>query len=153
MNIHRDPVIGNYFTEALMHAFHGKDPARFLADFYTSFTADLLADEGDAAPIVDRYHTPDVVQYADGVRIDRDRLIAHAQPVRRNHPEVRVEVHEAVAVEDRLAARYTMHAQMAEERISNEVYFFGTFAPDGRLRTAHMRTRTLSPDEAGEAGG
>src|SRR5690606_15763363 len=93
VNIHRDPVIGTYFTEALMHAFHGKNPARFLADFYTSFTADLLADEGDAAPIVDRYHTPDVVQYADGVRIDRDRLIAHAQPVRRNHPEVRVEVH------------------------------------------------------------
>ncbi|MGI5206747.1 nuclear transport factor 2 family protein [Spirillospora sp. CA-108201] len=124
------------------------EPGRFIADFYTSFTEDLLRGDDDPALIVDRYHTPDIVQLADGIRIDRDKLIAHTRPVRKNRPASRVEVHEAVADGDRLAARYTLHVRQRGKDLSIEVYFFGRFAPDGRMRQAHMSTRTTSADTA-----
>ncbi|GAA3469165.1 nuclear transport factor 2 family protein [Nonomuraea roseola] len=46
---------------------------------------------------MDRYYTPDMIQIADGIRIDRDRLIAHIRPVRKNLTHYRLEVHEALA--------------------------------------------------------
>ncbi|MFI2411949.1 nuclear transport factor 2 family protein [Streptomyces sp. NPDC018947] len=119
------------------------DPKQFIADFYTSFTEDLLQTDEDAALIVDRYHTPDIVEVADGHRMDRDKLIAHTRPVRKNRPTMRMEVHEAVADGDRLAARYTLHSSQRGKNLATEVYFFGRFAPDGRMRQAHMTTRTV----------
>lgn len=124
------------------------EPGRFIADFYTSFTEDLLRGDDDPALIVDRYHTPDIVQLADGIRIDRDKLIAHTRPVRKNRPASRVEVHEAVADGDHLAARYTLHVRQRGKDLSIEVYFFGRFAPDGRMSQAHMATRTTSANTA-----
>lgn len=124
------------------------EPGRFIADFYTSFTDDLLAGDEDAALIVDRYHTPDIVQLADGIRIDRDKLIAHTRPVRKNRPSSRMEVHEAIADGDRLAARYTLHVSQRGKDLSIEVYFFGRFAPDGRMRQAHLATRTVPAGDA-----
>ncbi|MEV0664464.1 nuclear transport factor 2 family protein [Actinomadura luteofluorescens] len=131
-----------------MRPLDATEPGRFIADFYTSFTEDLLRGDDDPALIVDRYHTPDIVQLADGIRIDRDKLIAHTRPVRKNRPTSRVEVHEAVADGDRLAARYTLHVRQRGKDLSIEVYFFGRFAPDGRMRQAHMTTRTIPADNA-----
>ncbi|GAA2301745.1 hypothetical protein GCM10010402_70810 [Actinomadura luteofluorescens] len=131
-----------------MRPLNETEPGRFIADFYTSFTGDLLRGDEDPALIVDRYHTPDIVQFADGIRIDRDKLIAHTRPVRKNRPTSRVEVHEAVADGDRLAARYTLHVRQRGKNLSIEVYFFGRFAPDGRMRQAHMATRTAPADAA-----
>lgn len=121
------------------------DPARFIADFYDSFTNELLNSDEDAETIVDRYHTPDVVQVADGHRIDRDKLVAHTRPVRKNRPEARLEVHEAMADGDGIAARYTLHVRDAKKTLAIEVHFFGRFTPDGRMRRAHLLTRTV-PD-------
>lgn len=119
------------------------DPRQFLAARFTSFTDDLLRDDEDPGAVVDRYHTPDIVQIADGHRIDRDKLVAHARPVRKNRPSVRIEVHEAVADGDRIAARYTLHVQDRKRTVAIEVHFFGQFAGDGRMRRANMLTRTL----------
>ncbi|MCD0442510.1 nuclear transport factor 2 family protein [Glycomyces sp. A-F 0318] len=119
------------------------DPAQFIADFYTAFNRDILDGDEAAALIVDRYHTPDIVQVADGNRIDRDKLIDHIRPVRKNRPSSRMEVHEAAADGDRLAARYTLHAAQRGKDLAIEVYFFGAFAPDGRMRSAHMLTRAV----------
>ncbi|WP_432135742.1 nuclear transport factor 2 family protein [Streptomyces sp. bgisy154] len=119
------------------------DPKRFIADFFTSFTEDLLRSDEDAALIVDRYHTPDIVEIADGHRMDRDKLVAHTRPVRKNRPTIRVEVHDAVAEADRIAARYTLHSSQRGKNLAVEVYFFGRFAPDGRMRQAHMATRIV----------
>ncbi|KES08540.1 hypothetical protein BU52_00405 [Streptomyces toyocaensis] len=130
----------------------GSDPERFLIDFYTSFTEDLLQTDEDAALIVDRYHTPDIVEIADGHRLDRDRLIAHTRPVRKNRPTLRMEVHDAVAEGDRLAARYTLHSSQRGKDLAIEVYFFGRFAPDGRMRQAHMTTRSVPVQGSGERG-
>ncbi|MEV4225345.1 nuclear transport factor 2 family protein [Nonomuraea sp. NPDC049725] len=119
------------------------DPAQFITDFYSSFHDDLVSTDEDAAVIVDRYHTPDVVQYADGNRMDRGKLIAHTRPVRKNRPTSRIEVHDALADGDRLAARYTLYVHNRGKDLAIEVHFFGRFAPDGRLREGNSFTRTV----------
>jgi hypothetical protein len=46
---------------------------------------------------------------------------------------------------DRLAARFTIHAEMRRGRtVSTEVYLFGEVAPDGRLRRTTQATRDVS---------
>lgn len=125
-----------------MPTFTGTDPAQFIANFFESFTADLVDTDEDAARIVDRFHTPDVVQIADGHRIDRDTLIAHARPVRKTRPRCRLDVHEAFGRNDRIAARYTMHIRQRGTDLAIEVCFFGQFTADGRMRSAHLLTRT-----------
>jgi len=127
-----------------MATFNGTDPKQFISNFFTSFTDELLSTEGDPALIVDRYHTPDIVQVADGHRMGRDKLIAHTRPVRKNRPNSRVEVHDAIANGDRIAARYTLHVQQRGKNLTIEVCFFGQFANDGRMRSSHMLTRTVS---------
>ncbi|WP_225993028.1 nuclear transport factor 2 family protein [Actinomadura rudentiformis] len=129
-----------------MRPLNDIDPKRFIADFFTSFTEDLLRDDEDPATIIDRYHTPDIVEIADGHRMDRDKLIAHTRPVRKNRPSSRMEVHEALANGDQIAARYTLHVQQRNKEFAIEVHFFGHFATDGRMRRAHILTRTLPAD-------
>ncbi|MEE6262225.1 nuclear transport factor 2 family protein [Plantactinospora sonchi] len=140
-----------------MRALDGTDPKQFITDFFTSFMSDLVRGEEDPTVVVDRYHTPDIVQIADGSRMDRAKLIAHVRPAQRHQPSARWEVHEAVADSDRIAARYTLHFQNSKREGSVEVYFFGQFAADGRMRRAHMLTRSV-PSKAprtadAEAGG
>ncbi|MEV4534380.1 nuclear transport factor 2 family protein [Asanoa sp. NPDC049518] len=120
----------------------GADPKRFVFDFFSSFGQAILHSDEDAAAIVDRFHTPDVVQVADGHRMDREKLIAHTRPIRKRRPSTRLEVHEAVAQADRIAARYTMHVEDRGRRFALDVHFFGRFAADGRMREAHMLTRS-----------
>ncbi|GAA1900149.1 nuclear transport factor 2 family protein [Asanoa iriomotensis] len=130
-----------------MRAFDGTDPKQFIFDFVTSFGREVMHSEDEAATVVDRYHTPDIVQVADGHEMDRAKLIAHCRPIRKRKPSSRLEVHDAVAEADRIAARYTMHVEDRGRRFAIDVHFFGRFAPDGRMREAHMLTRTL-PDAA-----
>ena len=115
----------------------------FVADFFDSFTREVVAG-GDAGEIVDRYYTPDVEQVADGVTLDRQRLIDHLRPVRRNLVAWEYDVHEAMRSGDRLAARFTIHAELRRGRkISTEVYLFGELSPDGRLRRTTQATRDV----------
>lgn len=131
-----------------MKAFDGTDPRQFIFDFVSSFGREVLHGEDEAAAIVDRYHTPDIVQVADGHRMDREKLIAHVRPIRKRRPSSRLEVHEAIAQADRIAARYTMHVEDRGRRFSLEVHFFGRFATDGRMREATMLTRTVPAETA-----
>ncbi|MBO8193442.1 nuclear transport factor 2 family protein [Streptomyces oryzae] len=126
-----------------MSPFDATDPQRFIADFLTGFHDELLSSDEDAEVIVDRYHTPDIVQIADGHRIDRAKLVAHTRPIRKRRPGLRVSVHEALTADDRLAARYTLHAKDPKRELDIEVCFFGRFTPDGRMRQAQMLTRTI----------
>ncbi|MFI6514165.1 nuclear transport factor 2 family protein [Spirillospora sp. NPDC050679] len=120
------------------------DPARFLTDFYLSFNREVIGSDADPGPAVDRFHTPDVVQVSDGLRFDREKIVAHVRPLRRNLAEVGVEVHEAVADGGRVAARLTFRARMRKGRtVETEVFMFAEFAPDGRMRRSHGTSRTL----------
>ncbi|WP_027761059.1 nuclear transport factor 2 family protein [Streptomyces sp. AA1529] len=130
-----------------MSPFGTTEPRRFIADFVTGFHAALVGGDGgdcgdeEAAAIVDRFHTPDVEQIADGHRMDRAKLVAHTRPTRKRRPKLEMTVHEALTAGDRLAARYTMQVRDGKREFAIEVCFFGRFAPDGRLRRARMLTR------------
>ena len=116
----------------------------FIADFFDSFTREVLSND-DAAAVVDKYYTRDVEQIADGVTLDRQRLIDHLRPVRKNLVAWEYDVHEAMRSGDRLAARFTVHAEMRQGRtISTEVYLFGELAPDGRIHRTTQATRNVS---------
>ncbi|MEU0600804.1 hypothetical protein ABZ484_21590 [Streptomyces sp. NPDC006393] len=47
---------------------------------------------------------------------------------------------------------YTLHCSRRGRDLAVEVYFFGRFAPDGRMRQAHMSTRMVAVDGADERG-
>ncbi|GGU17950.1 hypothetical protein GCM10010289_44500 [Streptomyces violascens] len=46
-------------------------------------------------------------------------------------------------------ARYTLRSSQRGKDLAIEVLFFGRFAPDGRMRQAHMATRTVPVDGSG----
>ena len=116
----------------------------FVADFFGSLTREVIAG-GDAAAIVDRYYTPDIEQIADGVTLDRQRLIDHLRPVRKNLVSCSYDVHEAIRTGDRVAARFTIRAELRRGRtITTEVYLFGELAPDGRMRRTTQATRDVT---------
>ena len=121
-----------------------RDPAGFIRDFFTDFTEAALTADADPGEVVDRFHNFDVLEVADGVTIDRDRLIAHLRPVRKNLEEYSFQVHEAVVQGERLAARFTIRGVMRGCPVDTEVAFFGQFAADGRLHRAHQVTRRAS---------
>ncbi len=118
-------------------------PEQFVADFFTSFTRDVLGDE-DVETVHDRYHTRGVVEIVDGNRLGRDRLIAHLRPMRRNLGNFSFDVHEAVRSGNRIAARFTIHGVLRGNAIDTEVALFGEFAEDGRLHRSHQLTRALA---------
>lgn len=126
--------------EPLDHA----NPKQFVLDFFTSFTEEVVRVDTDPGPVVDRYYTPDIVYFSDGIRLDRAKLVAHIRPVRRNLVDYRYEVHEAVASGDCLAARLTIHAQLRKgQTVATEVHLFGQLTSDGRFRRTHQLTRQL----------
>ncbi|GAA2488086.1 nuclear transport factor 2 family protein [Streptomyces gobitricini] len=119
-------------------------PEQFIADFFSSFTEQALRNDEDPGHVVDRYFTADIVQVSDGVRLDRDKLVAHIRPLRKNLVAYRFDVHEALMDGGRVAARLTVHGRMRKGReIATEVHLFGEFTPEGRMRLSHQLTRTL----------
>lgn len=128
-------------------------PAQDLVGYLTSYIQEMGFGEDDPGVVIDRYHTPDIEWHNDGICLDRDRLIAHARPARKNAIIGDVEVHDALVAGDRVAARYTVHATMRQgHRLSNEVYMFGELAAEGRLRRVYSTTRQV-PESGGADGG
>ncbi|QLY31315.1 nuclear transport factor 2 family protein [Nocardia huaxiensis] len=119
-------------------------PEQIVLDYFTEFTAAAIGEYDDPEPVFDRFHAPDIVQFSDGIRLDRDRLIAHLKSVRKNLVDYRFDVHEAIADGDRIAARLTIEGHMRKgDVITTEVHMFAEFTPDGRLRSSHGLTRTV----------
>jgi hypothetical protein len=125
----------------------GPTPGGDLVGYLKSYVEEMAFGEEDPASVVDRYHTPDVVWHTDGLRLDRDRLIAHARPVRRKASSCRLSVHETLTSGNRVAARYTLESVVRGQVIVNEVHMFGELAPDGRLRRIDQITRTPATEE------
>lgn len=117
-----------------------------VAAYLTQYPQEVTFGEEDAGTVFDRYHTPDFIMCNDGIRLDREKLLAHVRPARKRAKGVRVEVHETVSAADRVAARYTLTAEMASgNTITTEIYMFGHLSPDGRLRRVDQITRNASP--------
>jgi hypothetical protein len=112
--------------------------------FLTELPHELGLGEEDAAAVLDRYYVPEIEYWNDGIRLDRQRLIDHVKPARKNAASVRIEVHESVVGEDVAAARYTMRADMRNGKvITMDIYLFARYAPDGRVRRVDSITRTV----------
>jgi hypothetical protein len=125
-------------------------PGSDLEGYLRAYTMQMAFGDEDPAVVVDRYHVPDVEWFSGGLRLDRDRLIAHAAPVRKNAVACELDMHAVLVTDDRVAARYTMHATMRKNRsVHLQVYLFGRLADDGRLRQIHQLTRPV--DAAGES--
>jgi hypothetical protein len=123
-----------------------------LAAVMAALTEDIVNADDPPEAVIDRYFTSDVIQISDGSRFDRDELIAHVRPVRKNLVDFRYELHNSVSAGDRLAARYTLHGRMRNGRsIATEVYAFGERAADGRLHRIDQLTRELPADDSAQA--
>lgn len=134
-----------------MNPLHTKPPGQFIDDFFTTFTEAVVHGAEDASDLMARYCTRDVVQVADGIRLDWDRLVAHLRPMRKNLREFRFEVHEAYADGGRIAARFTIHAQMRKGGpVSTRVHMFAEFTSEGLMRRAEQLTRPVTPAEPAE---
>jgi SnoaL-like domain len=119
-------------------------PAEDLVHYLKRFPEEMGLGHDDPEAVLDRYCTPDFEHWNDGVCLDRERLIAHAQPARRNAKDLQIEVHDAFVAGDRVAARYTMRAMLRKGReLEIEICMIGHLAPDGRLRRIDQLTRTL----------
>jgi hypothetical protein len=119
-------------------------PGRDLVGYLTSYAQQVISDDQEPAAVMDRYHTPTFDLVNDGMRLDRDRLLAHAKTGRRNAVRVQVVVHDAMTDGDRVAARYTLTATMRKGAvIATEIYMFGHLAPDGRLHHVDQVTRSI----------
>jgi hypothetical protein len=117
-----------------------------VADYLVQYPREVAFGEEDAGAVFDRYHTPEFVMCNDGIQFDREKLLAHVRPARKRAKGVRVEVHETVSTADRVAARYTLTADMATGAIiATEIYMFGQRSADGRLRRVDQITRDVSP--------
>lgn len=92
--------------------------------------------------VFDRYHVPEFVITSDGLRMDRERLIAHAAPARKRVLGIEVELLDFLADQERVAARYVLTARMRKgEPIVTEIAMFGRLGGDGRLVRAEQLTR------------
>jgi hypothetical protein len=117
-----------------------------VAAYLSRYPQEVTFGEEDAGTVFDRYHTPDFVMCNDGIQLDREKLLAHVRPARKRAKGVRVEVHETMSTADRVAARYTLTAEMATgNTIATEIYMFGQLSADGRLRRVDQITRDVSP--------
>jgi hypothetical protein len=121
-----------------------KRAAMDLREYLTRYPHEVAFGDEDPQAVFDRYHTPDFVLCNDGIRLDRDRLLAHVRPARKRAASVHTEVHETLASGDRVAARYTLTAVMHRgQTITTEIYMFGELANDGRLQRLDQLTRTV----------
>jgi hypothetical protein len=128
-----------------MTVYRPSTPGADLTAYLTRYPRDLTFGDEDAAAVFDRYHTDDFVLSNDGLPLDRERLLAHVRPARRNAVQVHVEVHDALVSADRVAARYTLTAVLRQgHTVVTDIHMFGELAPDGRLRRADQLTRDIS---------
>ncbi|MEO3860076.1 nuclear transport factor 2 family protein [Acrocarpospora macrocephala] len=122
----------------------GSGVGRDLVGYLTGYPQEVAFGDEEAADVFDRYHVPAFEMFNDGVRLDRDQLIAHMRPARKNATSVHVDVHEALTTGDRVAASYTLTAVLRKGRtVTTEIYMFGHLAGDGRLRRVDQITRNV----------
>lgn len=113
---------------------------RLLVDY----TRDMALSDEEPTRIVDRTLTPDVVWVTDGSELTRDRLIAHAHPVRKNVTACDMRIDELLVDGHRFAARCllsTDHRKLGHVEI--ELLLVAEVAEDGRVRRIDQLGRTL----------
>jgi hypothetical protein len=104
----------------------------------------LCSGDEDPAAVVDRHYPSGIEQRSDGIVFDRQRLIDHARPLRRNTVSARFDVHEAFVTGDRIAARYMIRAEHRKlGAVTTEVCMLGELDESGRPRRIDQITRDV----------
>lgn len=115
------------------------------ADYLVELPFELLDEERDPGGVLDRYYEPDFQYLNDGVPLDRQRLVDHVKPARRNTVSCEIDVHEVLVDGHRAAARFTLHAVLRKgRRLSTQVHLFADYGQDGRIRQVHGITRDVT---------
>lgn len=113
-------------------------------DYLVRYNEDIACGDDEPATVFDRYHAPGFVLVNNGTVFERDALLAHARPTRRNVTSIRIDVHQALADHDEVAARYTMTASMRQGTTAVvDVHLFGCLVADGRLQRIDQITRDI----------
>ncbi|MEV8314027.1 nuclear transport factor 2 family protein [Streptomyces sp. NPDC059900] len=117
------------------------DPAAYLTDF-----ARLSSDGGTSLQdAYDSYHTPDAVQYINGEAMQRPAILQSLEASRKEGLAYRLDIHTSLSEAGRFAARYTMVPVEGRRGLGDlEVFSFGEFADDGRVRLLRSVMQTGS---------
>lgn len=119
------------------------DEADLIA-FLTRYPEQMAFGDEDPGDILDRWFAPGFVFRNDGMTLERQRLIDHVRPARRNARSIHVEVHSMMLSGSGIAAHYTLSATMRTgDTIATEIYLTGRLARDGRLTGIEQCTRIL----------
>jgi SnoaL-like domain len=123
------------------------DPAMFIE----TALAEVCFGEESTHPLeatVDRYFSPDYQQRTDGQLIGRDGFVKHIRALRALAAAGRVEVLDVVQEGNRIADRHEVTVTKRDGTTSRvEVYLFGEFASDGRLRRVEEISRVIDGDQ------
>ncbi|MFI8940914.1 nuclear transport factor 2 family protein [Streptomyces syringium] len=106
-----------------------QDPAHYLRAFYAAGYDPAVP----AAEAHDRFHTPDALHQVGGKVMQRSGILKALEEGRKMGHTYPVDVHETLREGNRFAARYTTSHDGKPTR-RQEVFAFGEFAPDGRVR-------------------
>jgi hypothetical protein len=127
------------------------DPRADLATFIETALAEVCFGDEDTHPLeatIDRYFTPDYQQRTDGELVGRDGFAAHIRALRGLAADGRVQVREAIGQGDRIADRHEVTVTRQDGTTTRlEVYLFGEFASDGRLRRVDEISRVIDGDQ------
>lgn len=123
-------------------------PATDLPGYLRAYAREMTGDAEDPATVLDRYHTPDLAWFNDGLLLDRERLLTHAAGVRRRgFDSATFEIHGHTVRGELVGAHYTLTSRDGRDRqIGTEIFMLGTLAPDGRLRRIDQVTRVVPTD-------
>jgi hypothetical protein len=123
------------------------DPAAFIETVLTELCfSDERAHPAEAT--IGRYFTPDYQQRTDGELSDRDGFTRHIRALRALAVQGTVTVREALLDGNRIADRHEVTLTRQDGATSQvEVYLFGEFAPDGRLRRVDEVSRVIKGDK------
>jgi hypothetical protein len=121
------------------------------AAFIETALADVCFGREDShplAPTIDRYFTPDYTQRTDGETTDRAGFAEHIAALRALTAHGSVTVREVVTDGTRIADRHEVSVTRHDGSTSRfEVYLFGEFASDGRLRRVDEITRAIDGND------
>ncbi|MCO5993876.1 nuclear transport factor 2 family protein [Actinoallomurus rhizosphaericola] len=118
-----------------------------VTDFLTDYITAMGLSDQDPGEILDRYFVPDFEYVTEEAVLDRQRMIDHVRPARRNvggaeTPSLEVDVHDALVSGDRIAARYTLRTTLRRGKtFEAEIFMFGRLAHDGRIHRIEQTSR------------
>jgi hypothetical protein len=116
-------------------------------DYLARYPQEAAFGDEEPAVVFDRYHAPGFTLHNDGLALDRDRIVAHIRPVRRKTVAADVDIHQALALGDEVAARYTLTARMRNGTVvATDIHVIGRVADDGRMLRLDQLTRTVEGD-------